>query len=1086
MPELTDAVLPAAIDAGRAGGGEPTSARGTALERSCEALIEACWLAALVTVPLFFNVYSGRIFEPDKVALLRLLTTVMTAAWLAKVLAGGRAFVPVRPPPAAAAARRARPLALLLPLAALVASAALSTALSLSPWRSFFGSFQRQQGLLTTLCYAVVFAAVLAHLRRAEQWRRTRFAIVVSSLPAAAYAVLQRLGRDPVGFPHDDLRVSSTLGNPIFLGAFLVMTLLVTADALADAALRARAARRCAPPARGGWPASATVAALAAVMLAQLAGLVLTESRGPVAGLLAGAALAALLAALAVARPAPARPRSRHLVLLVALAGACLIAGAALLVGRAGTPAAALRDVPLLGRLASALDTGDFTRRVRTLIWDTTVELVTTAPPLRTAAGAEDPLHAARRAVGYGPECFDLAFNRVYPAALGRIESRNAVPDRAHDEAFDLLVTQGAAGVAAWLWLFAAVLGGVLGFLGLDPGGRDRPLAAWWIAAGAAAGVALTMVARQSGLAGPALTVGTVAGAAIAALMGSWRRQAEEAPAPTQARTAILLAAVIAAHLVETAFGIAVTPTRLLLFLLLAVLVAELVGWVRPEEPLGEGMAMTPPRVPAAGENGDVVARLLLVGWAVAVTAFGLTVAPAGETGFAGALVRLLSAGAASPPGPSPLVTAALLTLAIAVPLALLATHRRRGGLVVVRAAATVLLAPCVVVVLLAFRFAATAGLQRGGAGPVALAEHVAGHAPAFALCLLAFTGLLALALAGPLATPGGDWMALRVARQGLAATLVIAAGLLAFPPLLRPLRADTMTKHANAYLATGDADAALALLARARELAPRETAVLTATARAAVGRLRIGDEPATRALLTAAGIAASLRAERFEPLDPDHPVNHARVLVAAAAAGATDAARAALLSRAAALYREGLVLRPQSVLFRVELAGTLLRAGDTGPARAELRRAIGLDPTFEVPALMLAGIEHGLAGQAAQAGRPEDAARHLRAALATLKELLRFQPDVRAAAEAAAALHAKLGDDDAVAAYQALLVGGGESAELHQMLALLAAEAGDRGRAVRHARKAVELAPPALRPQAEATLRLVEGAPGEASPQRP
>ena len=48
----------------------------------CEKLIEACWLAAIILAPLFFNVYSSRVFEPDKISLVRSLALVMLAAWL--------------------------------------------------------------------------------------------------------------------------------------------------------------------------------------------------------------------------------------------------------------------------------------------------------------------------------------------------------------------------------------------------------------------------------------------------------------------------------------------------------------------------------------------------------------------------------------------------------------------------------------------------------------------------------------------------------------------------------------------------------------------------------------------------------------------------------------------------------------------------------------------------------------------------------------------------------------------------------------------------------------------------------------------
>ena len=37
----------------------------TKLDQWCDSVLEAGWLAALVVAPLFFNVFSSRVFEPD-------------------------------------------------------------------------------------------------------------------------------------------------------------------------------------------------------------------------------------------------------------------------------------------------------------------------------------------------------------------------------------------------------------------------------------------------------------------------------------------------------------------------------------------------------------------------------------------------------------------------------------------------------------------------------------------------------------------------------------------------------------------------------------------------------------------------------------------------------------------------------------------------------------------------------------------------------------------------------------------------------------------------------------------------------------
>lgn len=61
----------------------------TKLSLLCEKVIEAGWLAAVIVAPLFFNPYSYRSFEPDKITLLRSITLVMVLAWLIKIIEGG-------------------------------------------------------------------------------------------------------------------------------------------------------------------------------------------------------------------------------------------------------------------------------------------------------------------------------------------------------------------------------------------------------------------------------------------------------------------------------------------------------------------------------------------------------------------------------------------------------------------------------------------------------------------------------------------------------------------------------------------------------------------------------------------------------------------------------------------------------------------------------------------------------------------------------------------------------------------------------------------------------------------------------------
>lgn len=61
----------------------------TKLSRYCEGILEAAWLAAVILVPFFFNIYSSRIFEPDKITILRSLALIILVAWIIKLIDEG-------------------------------------------------------------------------------------------------------------------------------------------------------------------------------------------------------------------------------------------------------------------------------------------------------------------------------------------------------------------------------------------------------------------------------------------------------------------------------------------------------------------------------------------------------------------------------------------------------------------------------------------------------------------------------------------------------------------------------------------------------------------------------------------------------------------------------------------------------------------------------------------------------------------------------------------------------------------------------------------------------------------------------------
>ncbi|HET7377337.1 MAG TPA: hypothetical protein VFK30_11560, partial [Anaerolineae bacterium] len=133
------------------------------LSALCDKVIEACWIAAIVLTPLFFNVYSSRVFEPDKLTLLRSIALTMIAAWAIKWIEQRRLSKD-----ADQLDQVTRRTPLVLPTLILVVVYLISTIFSLVPNVSFFGSYQRLQGTYTTFSYIVVFAMLITNMRKRE------------------------------------------------------------------------------------------------------------------------------------------------------------------------------------------------------------------------------------------------------------------------------------------------------------------------------------------------------------------------------------------------------------------------------------------------------------------------------------------------------------------------------------------------------------------------------------------------------------------------------------------------------------------------------------------------------------------------------------------------------------------------------------------------------------------------------------------------------------------------------------------------------------------------------------------------------
>ncbi len=204
------------------------------LSRWLDGFLEAAWLAAILAIPLFFNIQSERVFEPDKIALLRSLALVMGAAWCVKFVdrKGWQRLDVLRPSNPNAIWHRPMTLVIF----ALLAVYLVATVFSINPTASWAGSYQRLQGTYTTFAYVVIFAIMAATITSRAQIRRVVTVAIITSIPVAFYGLLQHFGLDPLPWGGDVTeRVAGHMGNAIFIAAYLIMVVPLTVARIIDA-----------------------------------------------------------------------------------------------------------------------------------------------------------------------------------------------------------------------------------------------------------------------------------------------------------------------------------------------------------------------------------------------------------------------------------------------------------------------------------------------------------------------------------------------------------------------------------------------------------------------------------------------------------------------------------------------------------------------------------------------------------------------------------------------------------------------------------------------------------------------------------
>lgn len=438
-------------------------------------------------------------------------------------------------------------------LIAFLAIAALATVRSDNPGVAIYGGYTRRDGLLGWAAYAAFFFALLGWVRGQPESNANRLLdfILLASVVPSAYAIQQRLGLDFFYVPNRDLtRPGGTLGNPVFLGAYFALLLPLVA-------IRCWQTRHRYPE-LGLW---------LSVALLQVAGLLITQSRGPL--------LASIVSALMLAGFAACYKRARGVFLAAGLSSLALIA-VLVAINTQATAQAWAQDTPVLNRLVyqpapaadRAVSLATRSTAARLGIWQAATETFVNAP-------------TATKLIGFGPESAYTRYFSNLPDSVMQMEGyfQSDSYDRFHAETLDIGLNFGLLGWLAYCGFFSAVfLASARALFGSVGATTGWPFLVLTVIGGALAGIAVAQFGNPAMIA-PAVGLGM--GTAWFVLFSglSWRALRSGLPENATKHPALWiltagLTSSLMAFWMDAQVNIPVLTTRLISFAVAALILA--------------------------------------------------------------------------------------------------------------------------------------------------------------------------------------------------------------------------------------------------------------------------------------------------------------------------------------------------------------------------------------------------------------------------------------------------------------------------------------------------------------------------------
>ncbi len=894
------------------------------LSRYCDGVMEAAWLVAIFSTALYFTLDTIRSFEPDKISLVRSAVLVALTCWGIKLISEGR---PHWRKISRASWQKLARIPLVVPVSIMALVYLISSAFSISPLTSLQGSYDRAQGLYSLMTYIFLFAVIAANLRRSEQVNRLIAVLAAASFVVDVYAFLQHFGLDSANWVEfSGERIISTIGHPIFAGAFLSLVVVLLPGQIILAIQSFQKNRAAGLP----WLLQAGLYSLIALM--NLLAIWYTVSRGPLIGLFFGLVFMGM-SMLAYWK----LRRVFYGFLAVAVTIAALIA----LLNLPNGPLNSLRDSPYVGPFGHILDSEGGTGRTRVLMWNGVSRLVQPHEPVRFPDRSTDRWNILRPVVGYGPETLKLVFEDYYNIESFVLESRDLLTDHAHNEFWDLLAFYGVLGLLAEYALFLSLFFYALKWMGFIVTPADRN-AYWGLALGGGmlGGIGIRLLLGTEFL-GLGLPFGLLAGPMGILIYRIFRpTPAQNHPSPWKMLTLIGLFTLILTHYVEILFGIPVSPTRTLFWIASALLLV--VGGLLPQE--------EEPETETEPDRLDELQQVALT--AGLVTALTATLAP----GFVNNNLRAQDAGSilinslTMIARPAPHDSAGILFLflgAIIIPVLVFQTQsdgQRRRGLAWPNLFFALGISLFASLLIWLLRSALLATLSRPAADIESFFANVSMPLTAHYLILFFILLVLGWAIAIP-----NQQRPIAKSPQAIAGYVILpilaVSGIVFFN--IRPIQANTLAQQARTVAAGQQYQDALSIYDRVLELAPNEDTYYIQAAEAVVHLANSLPDPSKRETLYQIAHDDLKTAYDLNPLFINNIFSLARLYREWGEQTSNDSLRAARFLQSNIYFTAGLADRPYRVNLWLEWAELQAQMGNLASAREKINTVIATDPTY-------------------------------------------------------------------------------------------------------------------------------------------